>query len=164
MKKSSMMASFSGKYVLIGESGTAIHDSITSPVTNTQMDGVEMHAHYLDGILQDKMLFRVTLEVQTGLIIVLVILCVVLFYKLPSFLALLVALIFPLGVIYASRYGYDIERTLVDIFPLLLAASVLTYPITYIYKFFVVDREKRQLKANFAHYIDPHVVDQIAKK
>ena len=29
---------------------------MTSPVTGTSMDGVESHAHYLDGILQSKML------------------------------------------------------------------------------------------------------------
>jgi class 3 adenylate cyclase/CHASE2 domain-containing sensor protein len=159
-----LMKSFSGKYVFVGESGTAIHDSITSPVTNTQMDGVEMHAHYLDGILQDKMLFRVTPEIQTGLIIVSIIVSIFLYYMFPSFLALILAILLPIGVIYAARYSYDVDRVLVDIFPLLLWVSILTYPITYIYKFFIVDREKRQLKANFSHYIDPHVVDQIAKK
>ncbi len=49
---------FEGKYILIGESGTLIHDSLISPVTGTLMDGVELHAHFLDGLLQNKMLTR----------------------------------------------------------------------------------------------------------
>lgn len=50
------MANFAGKYILIGESGTLIHDSLISPVTGTLMDGVELHANFLDGLLQNKML------------------------------------------------------------------------------------------------------------
>lgn len=47
-----LIQNFSGKYVFIGESGTLIHDAHTSPVSGTQMDGVETHAHLLDGLIQ----------------------------------------------------------------------------------------------------------------
>ncbi len=36
--------------------------------------------------------------------------------------------------------------------------------MTYMYRFFVVEREKRALQKNFAHYVDPEVVKQIALK
>ncbi len=88
----------------------------------------------------------------------------ILYFLLPGIFSLLLALILPLGILYLTRYAYDLERTLIDIVPLLLAGTIATFPITFIYKFFVVDREKRQLKNNFAHYIDPHVVDEIAKR
>jgi CHASE2 domain-containing sensor protein len=58
MSRVELMANFAGKYILIGESGTLIHDSLISPVTGTLMDGVELHAHYLDGLLQNQMLTR----------------------------------------------------------------------------------------------------------
>ncbi len=58
MSRVELMANFAGKYILIGESGTLIHDSLVSPVTGTLMDGVELHAHFLDGLLQNKMLVR----------------------------------------------------------------------------------------------------------
>lgn len=48
MSRVDLIKNFAGKYVFIGESGTAIHDSIVSPVTGTQIDGVESHAHFLD--------------------------------------------------------------------------------------------------------------------
>lgn len=38
MSRVDLIASFRGKYVLIGESGTAIHDSTISPVTGEGMD------------------------------------------------------------------------------------------------------------------------------
>lgn len=162
--ENSLAKNFKNKYVFIWESGTEIHDSVTSPVDGKSMDGVELHAHYLDGILQNRMLEKLTSEQYIlGLLWVTLIL-VLLYFSLPSYLALLLALVMPIVVIYGSRYSYDTLRVLIDIFPVLMATWVTTFPIVYIYKFFVVDREKRQLKNNFAHYIDPRVVEDIALK
>lgn len=164
MGKVSAIKTFQNKYVFIWESGTAIHDSVESPMTGWPMDGVETHAHYFDWLLQDKMLERGSSDIQTGLIILLVVVCVSLYFLLPGLLALLLALALPVLIIYSLRYSYDVDRVLFDIFPLFLAGSILSYPISAIYRFFIIDREKRQLKANFSHYVDPHVVDQIIKK
>lgn len=48
MSKRDLVATFAGKYVFIGESGTLIHDQIISPQSGTMMAGVETHAHLLD--------------------------------------------------------------------------------------------------------------------
>lgn len=58
MSTRDLIATFHDKYVLVGESGTFINDKKVSPVTGTLMDGVEMHAHFLDGLLQNKMLAK----------------------------------------------------------------------------------------------------------
>lgn len=67
------------------------------------------------------------------------------------------------SILYVSRYTYDIGRTVVDIFLLFLAGGVITYPVTYMYRFFVVDRAKHIIEDAFSHYIDPHVVKQIGQ-
>lgn len=54
MPLGALIQNFSGKYVFIGESGTMIHDAHISPVSGTSMDGVESHAHLLDGLLQGR--------------------------------------------------------------------------------------------------------------
>lgn len=56
MSKVDLVKNLGGKYVIIGESGTQIHDTVTSPVSGKLIDGVETHAHFLDGILQDRYL------------------------------------------------------------------------------------------------------------
>jgi len=48
MSRVELISNFAGKYVFVGESGTHIKDALVSPVTNTMMDGVEFHAHFLD--------------------------------------------------------------------------------------------------------------------
>ncbi len=61
MSKVELVSNFAGKYVLVGEAGSLIHDAFESPVTGTLMDGVESHAHFLDGILQSRYLHAYTL-------------------------------------------------------------------------------------------------------
>jgi class 3 adenylate cyclase/CHASE2 domain-containing sensor protein len=162
MSRVDLIKNFAGKYVFIGESWTAIHDSIMSPVTGIQMPGVESHAHFLDWLLQNKMLAKLDTNIAFFLIVFLTIFSVCVYFSLPRFLSPVVAILFLILILYISRYLYDRERLLVDIFPLFLAGSILTYPVTYIYKFFVVEKEKRELQWNFSHYVDPTVVKQIA--
>lgn len=162
MSRVNLIQTFKDKYIFIGESGTAIHDSYTSPASGQNIDGVEGHAHFLDGILQKKLLRE-----ETKLILItsigIALLMGVLYFFLPKYITPLLAIIACIATIWVSRYLYEQERILVDIFPLFLASSIITYPITYIYKYFVIDRDKRELEQNFGRYIDPTVVEQIAR-
>ena len=73
MSQSQLSRNFAGKYVFVGESGTHINDSKTSPVTGTNMDGIEYHAHFFDGLLQDKMFKKLNTQIMFLVIIVLTI-------------------------------------------------------------------------------------------
>jgi class 3 adenylate cyclase len=161
MDTATLANTFSGKYMFVGEVGTFIHDSVVSPVTGTQMNGVELHAHFLDGLLQNKMLSGLETKYLWISIATLTLVTVILYLLLPSYLSPIVAIVMMGWVLWISRYLYDIERTLVDIFPLFLAGGFLTFPITFIYRFFVVDRERRYIENAFGHYIDPKMVKMI---
>ena len=93
MSRTEFITNFSGKYVLIGESGTLIHDSFVSPVTGTQIDGVETHAHFLDGLLQNKMLTRIDSTMMFAALILLTLICVLLYFLLPNYLSPIVAIV-----------------------------------------------------------------------
>jgi adenylate cyclase len=165
LKQYRMLGSdFAGKYVLIGESGTSVNDKKLSPVTGKLIDGVEMHAHFLDGLLQDKMLTELRAHILWGAVVILTLFSVMLYFFVPKYLSPIFAIVTIVSILYASRYIYDIHRVLVDISLLFLAGGVITYPVTYMYRFFVVEREKRELQTNFGHYIDPHVVEEIASR
>lgn len=153
---------FYGKYVFIGESWTAIHDAIVSPVTGTMMDGVETHAHFLDGLLQDKMLAKLDTRLMMILVVVLTMFTIILYLFVPKYLSPIFAIVILWAILFLSRYSYDVWRTVVDIFLLFLAGGIVTYPVTFTYRFFVVDRDIRRLQNNFWHYIDPQVVQKIA--
>ena len=152
---------FEWKYVLIGEAGTMIHDSITSPVSGTLMNGVELHAHFLDWLLQDKMLTKIDDATLWIVIIVLTIITVLCYFFLPNYLSPIFAIAVLTLSIWVARYLYDIHRLVIDIFPILLSVFVATFTLTYIYRFFVVDREKHYIENAFGHYIDPKMVEMI---
>lgn len=92
------------------------------------------------------MLAKLDTNIAFFLIVLLTIFSVCVYFFLPRFLSPVVAILFLVLILYISRYLYDRGRLLVDIFPLFLAGSILTYPGTYIYKFFVVEKEKRELQ------------------
>lgn len=125
------------------------------------MDGVELHAHFLDGLLQNKMLSPLASNISFVIIILLTLISVVLYFIIPSTLSPICAIVMMFSILWISRYLYDAERMLVDIFPLFLAGGLLTFPLTFIYRFFVVDREKRYIENAFGHYIDPKMVEMI---
>ena len=83
------------------------------------------------------------------------------YFFIPKFLSPIIAIFVFFASIWIGRYFYAEERLVIDIFPLLLSSSLLTYPIAYIYKFFVVDREKRLILSSFSRYLSPEVVKNI---
>lgn len=86
---------------------------------------------------------------------------VTLYFFLPKFVSPVIAVFSIILVIFLARYSYGNWRVLVDIFPILLASSIITYPATYIYKFFVVEKDKRVIMNAFSRYLSPSVVSMI---
>lgn len=121
MSRVDLMTNFAGKYVFIGESGTAIHDTVVSPVTGTSMDGVELHAHVFDSLLQNKILHEISPSMFFGILIVVAIISSLLYFSLHKFLSPIFIIIFTLGCIWIFRYLYDVQRILIDIFPFFIA-------------------------------------------
>lgn len=163
-KKIDLVKNFSGKYVFIGDTSKANHDVVISPVSNNPMAGVETHAHMLDGLLQNRIPVATSPETLYLVIVILAFLMVGIYFFIPNTFAPIVAGIVFLFTIWIGRFLYGKHDIVFDIFPVMLAGSILSFPLTFIYRFFIVDREKRELQKNFGHYVDPHVVEQIAEK
>ncbi len=162
MSRVNLLKTFTDSYVFIGNTRQTDHDFVGSPVTGTDMNmpGVEIHANFLDGLLQQKMLKQIPEKVTWEITAFLAIFCILLYYFLPNFLSPLVAVIIIVWSVWISRYFYDIYRYVIDIFLLFLAGG-MTFFITFTYRFFIVDREKRFIENAFGHYIDPKMVRMI---
>lgn len=144
-----LVTTFSGKYIFVGESGTIIHDSFVSPVTGKTADGVETHAHLLDALLQNKLLMPIETNIMLVLVGLLTLFTVIIYYTVPKYLSQILAIAILCGLLFALRWSYDSLRILGDATLVFLAGAIVTYPMTFIYRFFVVDREKRELQNNF---------------
>lgn len=164
--KLDLIANFAGKYIFIGESGTLIHDQFVSPVSGTMMDGVESHAHMLDGFLQNRILSDINTATYSLLLTLLFLafLTIVLYLFLPKFVSPFIAIGALVLTVFLCRYLYFEHALVIEIFPVLLAVGIFSFPTTFIYRFFIIDREKRMITSAFAHYVDPTLVGEIAEK
>jgi class 3 adenylate cyclase/CHASE2 domain-containing sensor protein len=164
MSKVDLISNFAGKYVFIWESGWFIHDAFVSPVDGELMDGVESHAHFLDGILQWRSLSWYSLldGIFIFAVILLIFLMVTIYIVSVKYISAIIAFAIIAWIVWMSRYAYFSHAIVLEIFPLLLAGSIFTFPLTFIYRFFIVDREKRMIKNAFAHYVDPEIVRLIS--
>lgn len=130
------------------------------------MYGVEFHAHMLDGLLQKRFLTEYTIADTPYIISLIIFTCfiIALYMLLPKVVSIFVMVAVSLTLIYASRYLYFHEALVIEILPLLLAGGVLSFPLTFIYRFFIVDREKNILAQAFSRYVDPEVVREIRER
>ena len=116
----------------------------------------------LDGILQNRIPATVNPEYFIAILLTMSLIMVTLYFLIPHVFSPFFAIIAFLFTIWIGRYMYGAQGIVFDVFPALLAMSLLSFPITFIYRFFIVDRERRKLQKNFSHYIDPVVVQKIA--
>lgn len=163
MDEARLRETFSGKYVFIGENGTLIHDERPSPVTDTAMAGVEFHAHTLDGLIQGRELSEISFEQLLIFSIVSMILLSIVYFFLPSESTLFIAFLLLYGTIYFGRMAFELYGIVFDVAVVLFSLVLFTFPVTFTYKYFVVDREKHFIQSAFSHYIDPHIVNQISR-
>lgn len=162
MSKVNLLKTFADTYVFIGNTRQTDHDFFRSPVTDVDlnMSGVEIHANFLDGLFQRKMLKQVPEQIMWEITGIITLICIILYYFLPKFLSPFFAIVIMIGTVWISRYTYDVYRYVLDIFLLFLAGG-MTFFITFTYRFFIVDREKRFIENAFGHYIDPAMVKMI---
>jgi len=164
MSKVDLVRNFADKYVFIGENGTLIHDEVVSPVSDTMMAWVETHAHMLDGLLQNRLQSQLEVETLYMLVVIIGLMAVILYFYIPHIYAPIVAFWLMIFAIWLGRYLLFTYNIVFDILPILLSIWLFSFPLTFIYRFFIVDRERRKLQRNFGHYVDPRVVEEIAGK
>lgn len=151
-------------YVFVGALGSTINDFFIAPDTGKRLAGVYSHALFLDGILQNKIPEKVPISVTYGILAIISGIFVAVFFYTPKFIAPIFAIFGTVSVIFLGRYLYGSEKLIIDITPLLASAGIVTYPVTYIYKFFILERDKRMILHTFSRYLSPEVVKKIDAK
>lgn len=88
-----LKVTFHDSYVFVGNTQKVNGDIVTTPVTNNLMAGVELHAHFLDGLLQNKILAPVDSNIMFATLILLTLISVLLYFLLPSYLSPILAIV-----------------------------------------------------------------------
>lgn len=117
----------------------------------------------LDGILQNRIPVVTPPATLYAMLCLVTLLIVAVYFLIPNVASPILAIVFFLFTIWFGRYLYNIHGIIFEVLPIMLGTSLLSFPITFIYRFFIVDRERRKLQKNFSHYIDPVVVQKITE-
>jgi adenylate cyclase len=152
-----------GKLVLIGTSAVGLNDIKTTPVSKA-MPGVEVHAQVLESALTGAVIsqpnFGLAVEFSTALLFGLLVIAfapqfgpVTLVVLGGAFASMLVGL---------SAYFYLHNRLLIDFtYPLMSTTAIY---LTLIFSSFVREQaQRKKIRSDFAQYMSPVLVEQIAQ-
>jgi class 3 adenylate cyclase/CHASE2 domain-containing sensor protein len=156
---------FEGKIALIGETDTLSSDRHPTPLyhlsksANVRTPGVEIAAHTVNTLLGNRFFAEtpVWLRFSIYLLLALLVSLVTIF----GAQRLMVIVFFGLLVGYGgiALVGFMNHR----IFPLVpgIAVIVLSQAMSFSYRYAVVDKEKRKIRAIFQKFLPPNVVTQL---
>jgi adenylate cyclase len=151
------------KLVLIGTSATGMNDIKTTPVSRT-MPGVEIHAQVLESALTGSSLSRPAHATVYEFLAALIAGLLVIAFAPNLGPATLVGVgaLFATGLIGTSWYFYIHDRMLIDFtYPLLSTTAIY---LTLIFASFVTEQRQRKLiRGQFAQYMSPVLVEQLAQ-
>jgi adenylate cyclase len=147
--------------VLIGTSAAGLVDSRTSSLGQS-IPGVSVHAQALQQILSKKFLQRPEWIVASeyyfvGLLGLLIAFFTALIRPLPLVIGLIGSLA---SLTFGATYAFNQLGLLVDVtFPILALAT--TFLSTIAFRLLVTEREGRQLRNVFSHYVAPTILAEI---
>lgn len=163
IKKKFEPETFKNKIVLIGmTSAKEMHDEFTTPRSNTTpMPGVEFRANEIQTILEGKFLKNQS-KLETAItVLILAAALSIIFNYLNIIFSLIVALASLALYYFAAHFFYARGLILNMVYPFI--AIVLGYIGSYVYRYFIADKNKRELKNAFGHYVSAQLVEQISK-
>lgn len=162
-KLRAMVPELQGRIVLVGTSASGLHD-IRKTALGDSVPGVEIHAQVIEQIVNEQFLLRHDwtrgLEIL-ALAIASVIVMATTFYsgaRLSLFFGGLVAVVVAVGSWDAfRRFNILIDPS----FP--LGGAIGVWFVSTVFRYLLSDREKREIRGAFSHYVHPSVLRQIER-
>ena len=154
---------FRDKIVLIGvTSFKEVQDSALTPKSNkAPMAGVEVHANTIQTILDGAFLQNQSTLSQILTITGIAVGLTVALNYLGILLSIVLAVLAIGAYILAAHWMYSQGTIMNMVYPFI--AIVLAYLGSWVYKYFIADKKKREIKSAFGHYVSEELVEQIAK-
>src|SRR5437899_630711 len=152
-----------GKLVLIGTSAVGLNDIKTTPVSQN-MPGVEIHAQVLEsalaGAVMSQPTYGIGIEFGTALLFGLLVIAFAPMFGPVTLVAL--GAVFASGLVGTSWYFYTQHRLLIDLtYPLMSTTAIY---LTLIFSSFVREQaQRKQVRSQFAQYMSPALVEQLAQ-
>ncbi|MBW1988558.1 MAG: adenylate/guanylate cyclase domain-containing protein [Deltaproteobacteria bacterium] len=154
--------SLKDKIVLVGATAVGIYDLRVTPFSEIY-PGLEIHANVVDNILSRRFLRQPNWVRLLDLFAIFAVSAILggLLPRLNIYTGGLMSLGLFAGYLGAGQYLFAKGAVVNLVYP--LAALLVMYVSTTLYKYLTEEREKRFLRGAFSTYLAPSVVDQILK-
>lgn len=152
-----------GKTVFVGSTAADLHDDRLVPVSNgAPMPGVEIHASIYSTLKTENWLVPVPRGFQALLLVLLGLIAAVLVISLRARSSSLAIFLVWIGWLVAAFIAFDFGHILGIVWPtitLIFASAAVTLE-----RRVTSDRERRELRSAFSHYVSDSVVNEIMRK
>lgn len=155
---------FKDKIVFVGASVDELKDNFSTPVNpkNQLMPGVEIHANMMQMLLDHNYLFKIPNSIINVFYILLLIILSYVFYTLKPHISIIYAFVsIVIYIVSVYLVFYHINWVLpILIFPL---TTIILYVSYLIYHYLLENKEKKNIKKTFQHYMAPTLVKELLK-
>jgi len=161
LENKSVASELADKTVLIGATASDLHDEQLTPFSKgVPMPGVEIQANILNMFLNNYRLNDITASLMIMLILIVSLITAAIFVFTsgilkPVLINLILFLIYIVGIILAFDNGQIINIVHIA------GAWFLSLIFQIIFRYFLVERNKRELKDIFSKYVSKSVLDEI---
>ncbi len=152
---------FKGKIVLIGTSLPGLFDLRATPL-QAAYPGVEVNANVIYQLLNGKFTRQMTETNQLIFLLVVGLVAGLLLAFRRLIGSIIITLILSAGVIYAGFYFLNEFAYWMPMVPPIMTV-VLAFSSNYVYRYLFEEKDKRQIRKVFSHYVSPSVVEVLLK-
>jgi adenylate cyclase len=161
--RSEALQGLAGKLVLVGTSAVGLLDIKTTPV-DAAMPGVEVHAQLLENLLSGTLLHRPVYAVGAEVVIAVAagLLTVWLVPVVGALAVLAVGITLSGALVGGAFYAFLHHGVLIDASYPLISSIAVFWTLVFI-NYFREERQRRQIRSAFGHYLSPEFVEELAR-
>jgi adenylate cyclase len=154
---------FKDKIVLIGVTELrSIQDTVTTPLSESKIIfGVEFRANEIQTILDEKFLTNQSTIGKTATIAIISIALALIIMHLGAILSTVIAIAAIVGYYMLAHVFFRTGLIVNMVYPFM--AIILTFLASWVYKYTIADKKKREMKSAFGHYVSDKLVEEISK-
>ncbi len=152
---------FKDKIVLVGATVDELLDTFQTPFTSHRlMPGVEIHANFIEMVLQQDYLTHFSPVWYFMLLLLLALLSFFIFTNLKPVVSLFLSILTIAGYIFFAFTMFSGRNIVLALLPLPFLI-ILTYLVSLVMQYIKASREKKQIKKTFMSYMAPELVKKL---